>query len=271
MLIIFWLILSLIATGLTSYFVIGVDSWKEWWIPVLLELGYFIAIAVVFFVLAYIIGLLTISKKKEYDKVSKFHALLFDLTLGFLFDAGRAKIHIVGEEKLPKEASLFVYNHRSRFDALSISIKVKGRRMVQISKPENENIPLAGEYMHRCCYLTIDRENPRNAIKTINRASTFIKDYGYNVGVAPEGTRNKTDEELLPFRDGCLKIAQKAECPIVICKMYNMEKICKNFPFKRTHVYVYYLDVLKYEDIKDLKTFEISEIIREKMLAHKHE
>ena len=80
MLIIFWLILSLIATGLTSYFVIGVDSWNEWWIPVLLELGYFIAIAVVFFVLAYIIGLLTISKKKEYDKVSKFHALLLVLS-----------------------------------------------------------------------------------------------------------------------------------------------------------------------------------------------
>lgn len=50
-----------------------------------------------------------------------------------------------------------------------------------------------------------------------------------------------------------------------------MEKICKNFPFKRTYVYVYFLDVLKYEDIKDLKTVEISEIIRNKMLEHKLE
>ena len=270
MLILFWFILSLIATGVTSYF-IGVDQWSEIWIPVLLEIGYFVVIAAVFFIITYIIALLTIDKNKEYDKVSKFHAVLFDATLAFLFQAGRAKIHIIGEEKLPKEASLYVYNHRSRFDSLSLSIRVGGRRMIQISKPENKKIPIAGEYMHRCCFLTIDRENPRNAIKTISRASKFIKEVGYNVGVAPEGTRNKTDEPLLPFRDGCLKIAQKAECPIVICKMYNMEKICKNFPFKRTHVYVYFLDVLKYEDIKDLKTFEISEIIREKMLSHTNE
>ena len=265
-----WLIESLIATGLLSYFVIGVNEWKEAWIPVLLFIGFYIVFAALFFIFAYIFGLLTVSKKKEYNKVSKFHGFLFDHTLAFLFKAGRAKIHLIGTEKLPNEAALFVYNHRSRFDALSISLRVKGRRMIQISKPENQNIPIAGEYMHRVCYLTIDRENPRNAIKTIGRAANFIKE-GYNVGVAPEGTRNKTEEPLLPFRDGCLKVALKAESPIVICKMYNMEKICKNFPFKRTDVYVYFVDVLKYEDIKDMKTVEISEIIRTKMLEHKHE
>lgn len=268
---ILWFIESLITTGLISYFVVDVDEWKEAWIPVLLFIGFYIVFAALFFIFAYIYGILTVSKKKEYNKVSKFHAFLFDHTLAFLFQAGRAKIHVIGAEKLPKEASLFVYNHRSRFDSLSLSVKVKGRRMIQISKPENENIPLAGEYMHRVCFLTIDRENPRNAIKTVGRAANFISENGYNVGVAPEGTRNKTQDELLPFRDGCLKIALKAECPIVICKMYNMEKICKNFPFKRTYVYVYFLDVLKYEDIKDLKTVEISEIIRNKMLEHKLE
>ena len=270
MLILIWLFLSLIATGITSYF-IGVNEWIEFWIPLLLMLGYFVAVAVLFFIFAYLFALITINKEKEYNKVSKIHGFLLDITLAFLFHAGRAKIHVIGMEKLPDEPALFVYNHRSRFDSLSLSIKVKGRRMIQISKPENKKIPLAGEYMHRCCFLTIDRENARNAMKTINKAADFIKEQKYNVGVAPEGTRNKGEEELLPFRDGCLKIAHKAECPIVICKMYNMEKICKNFPFKRTHVYVHFLDVLKYEDIKDLKTYEISNIIRTKMLEHKNE
>ena len=207
---IIWFIESLITTGLLSYFVIGVNEWKEAWIPVFLFIGLYI-------VFAYIFGLLTSNKKKEYNKVSKFHGFLFDHTLAFLFKAGRAKIHMIGTEKLPNEGALYVYNHRSRFDALSISIKVKGRRMIQISKPENQDIPIAGEYMHRVCFLTIDRENPRNAIKTVGRAANFISENGYNVGVAPEGTRNKTQDELLPFRDGCLKIALKAECPIVIC------------------------------------------------------
>jgi 1-acyl-sn-glycerol-3-phosphate acyltransferase len=268
MLILFWLIVSMIATGVTSYF-ISVNEWIEFWIPLVLLIGYFVAVAALYFAFAYIFGLLTIRKNKEYKKISKFHAFLFDITLAFLFHAGRAKIHVIGDEKIPAEPSLFVYNHRSKFDSLSLSVKIKGRRMIQISKPENKEIPIAGEYMHRNCFLTIDRENPRNAMKTINKAAEFIKEQKYNVGVAPEGTRNK-GEGLLPFRDGCLKIAHKAECPIVICKMYNMEKICKNFPFKRTHVYLYILDVLKYDDIKDLKTFEISDIIRSKMLEHEN-
>ena len=269
MLILIWLIISMIATGVTSYF-IGVNEWIEFWIPLLLLIGYFVAAAALFFSFAFVFGKITINKNKEYNKISKFHAFLFDITLAFLFHAGRAKIHVIGDEKLPKDPALFVYNHRSKFDSLSLSVRIKGHRMIQISKPENKDIPIAGDYMHRNCFLTIDRENARNAMKTINRAAEFIKERKYNVGVAPEGTRNK-GEGLLPFRDGCLKVAHKAECDIVVCKMYNMEKICKNFPFKRTHVYLYILDVLKYDDIKDMKTFEISDIIRNKMLEHQNE
>ena len=269
MLLLFWLVISIIATGITSYF-IGVNELAQAWIPVLLFVGYYIVFVILFFVLAYVIGLITIDKKKEYKKVSKFHAFLFDHALAFLFQAGRVKVHVIGKENMPEEASLYVYNHRSGFDSLSLSLIIKNKRLIQISKPENMKIPLVGSYMHRCCFLAIDRDNPRNAMRTINSAASYIKEQQYNVAVAPEGTRNR-GEGLLPFKDGCLKIAHKAECPIVICKMYNMEKITKNLVFKRTHVYLYFVDALKYEDIKDLKTVEISDIIRNKMLEHQNE
>ena len=97
MLILFWFILSLMATGVTSYF-IGVNEWIEFWIPLLLLVGYFVAVAALYFAFAYIFGLLTIRKNKEYEKISKFHAFLFDITLAFLFHAGRAKIHVIGDE-----------------------------------------------------------------------------------------------------------------------------------------------------------------------------
>ena len=51
-----WLIESLIATGLLSYFVIGVNEWKEAWIPVLLFIGFYIVFAALFFIFAYIFG-----------------------------------------------------------------------------------------------------------------------------------------------------------------------------------------------------------------------
>lgn len=267
MLLLIWLFESLLASGITSYF-IGIDGWGQCWIPILLLLGYFIFFGIFHFIFAFFFGILTVNKNKEYNKVSKFHAWMFDVTVAFLFQIGRAKIHVFGKEKLPDEPALYVYNHRSKFDSICLCVKIRHRRLIHISKPENKNIPIAGDFLHRCCYLTIDRENARNAMRTINRASNFIVENKYNVAVAPEGTRNKTDEPLLPFREGCLKIALKAECPIIICKMYNMENISKNFPFKKTHVYLYILDVLKYENIKDLSTIEISEIVRNKMLEH---
>ena len=269
MLILIWLLEGLIASGVTTYF-IGVDGWKDCWIPIILFIGYFIAFAILYFVFVFILGKITINKKKDYKKISKFHAWLFDITVAFLFHIGNAKIHFIGKEKLPVEPALFVYNHRSKFDSICLSVKIKNNRLVQISKPENLHIPIAGDYMHRCCFMAIDRNNPRNAMRTINKAANFICENKYNVAVAPEGTRNKTDEPLLPFKEGCLKIALKAECPIVICKMYNMEKISKNFPFKKTHVYLYIVDVLKYEDIKDLSTIEIAEVVRSKMLGHQN-
>ena len=43
--------------------------------------------------------------------------------------------------------------------------------------------------MRRCCYLEIDRENPKNAFATVGRAVDFIKNDVCPVGLFPEGHR----------------------------------------------------------------------------------
>ena len=57
-----------------------------------------------------------------------------------------------------------------------------------------------------------------------------------------------------------------AKCPIVVCYLKNAEKIAKNFPLKRTKVDVTVAEVLPYEKIKSMKTFEISDLVRDIML-----
>lgn len=240
---------------------IEINKWYMIYIPILTFIGSYICLVALYF-LFLVISSLTI-KKKEYESLNPFYRLVFNLSLEVLSDYGRVKVKIDGKDKVPNTPCLFVYNHRSKFDPMIISYKFAKWKIVQISKPENFNIPVANRYMMRNCFLPIDRENAREAIKTINKASDFITQKGYSVGVSPEGTRNH-NKELLPFKSGCFKIALKACVPIVVCTLTNFDKIHKNFPWKRTKVNMR-IDVIDYEQIKDLNTAEISEIVKEKM------
>ena len=48
---------------------------------------------------------------------------------------------------------------------------------------------------------------------------------GISICIFPEGTRNRTDAPLLEFHAGSLKIAEKAQCPIVPMTIANAEQI----------------------------------------------
>lgn len=69
-----------------------------------------------------------------------------------------------------------------------------------------EHIPLLSTWMRFVYCLFLDRENPKEGLKTILTAIDYIKK-GISICIFPEGTRNKGEElSMLPFKDGCLKI-----------------------------------------------------------------
>lgn len=65
-----------------------------------------------------------------------------------------------------------------------------------------------------------------------------------------------------------IEIAQLAKKMIVIVTAKGCDKIKKNFPFKKKKVNVDVLKVLSYDEIKDLSTQEISQIVRDTMLEN---
>lgn len=130
---------------------------------------------------------------------------------------------VIGEENVPDEPVLFIGNHRSYFDILLTYSRCR-RLTGYVAKKEMEKIPLLSTWMKNLYCLFLDRDNMREGLKTILQAIDYVKN-GISICIFPEGTRNRTDAPLLEFHAGSLKIAEKAQCPIVPMTIVNAEQI----------------------------------------------
>ena len=139
------------------------------------------------------------------------------------------------------EPVLFIGNHRSFFDILLTYSRCK-RLTGYIAKKEMERIPLLSTWMRFVYCLFLDRENPKEGLKTILQAIEYIKQ-GISICIFPEGTRNKGEElSMLPFKEGAFKIATKTNCAIIPISMNHTSAIFEDqFPrIKKVHVVIEY-------------------------------
>ena len=233
---------------------------------ILYILGALLAVLILYFLFLGVCALL-VSPDKTYEKNSPFYRFLLESATAVAIKLLRIRVHISGIEKIPKdEKVLFVCNHRSNYDPLITWCALNKWKIAFVSKPENFKVPFFGRIIRKCCFLPIDRENPRKAIVTINKAAKLLKKQEVSVGIYPEGTRSKNCR-LLPFHNGVFKIAQKAEAPIVVLSITGTEKISKRTPFQHTDVYLDVLEVFPSENIKELKTEMIGMMVRQLIMT----
>lgn len=151
------------------------------------------------------------------------------------------KVTVIGEENIPDEPVLFIGNHRSFFDILLTYSRCR-RLTGYIAKGSMEKIPLLSTWMKYLYCLFLNREDPREGLKTILQAIEHVKK-GISICIFPEGTRNKGEElSMLPFKEGSFKIATKTGCAIVPISMNNTAAIFENqFPrIRKVHVILEY-------------------------------
>lgn len=204
-----------------------------------------------------------VDTSKEYTENSSFYRFVINSAAVFAMLFLRIKLSVRGKEKLDKNQNyLFVSNHRSNLDPILTWYAFKEHKIAFVSKPENFKAPIFGRIIHRCCFLPINRNDPFKAIECINKASELLKKRTMSVGIYPEGTRN-TKNELLPFHNGTLKIAQKSKTPIVVLAIKNTDKVNHNIPFKRTKISIEVLSVLSVEEILGQRTNVVGDKIKD--------
>lgn len=215
--------------------------------------------------LAYVLFLqicnLLVNPKKEYDHCDKFYFRMLNSAAACSFVLGRLRIRLEGSEKVPWDRRfLLVSNHCSNYDPIITWYLLRKNNMAFVSKKENFKVPLFGRMIRKCCFLAIDRDDPKESMKTIMKAADLMKRDEASVGIYPEGTRNRTPEKgLLPFHNGVFKIAQMAKVPIVVAVLHGTDKIRKNYPWRRTKVSLEILEVISAEEAAGRRTSEIGE------------
>lgn len=184
-----------------------------------------------------------------------------------LFLSG-TKITVIGEENVPKdEPVLYIGNHRSYFDVVITYARVPGL-CGYISKKEIDRIPLLNIWMRYLHCLFLDRDDIRQGLEMVLAAIGKVKN-GISICVFPEGTRNNSSEDFLPFHGGSLKIAEKSGCAIIPMALNHTEDIFEaHVPWiHKTHIILEYCQPIYPKDLpreeKKKLSDTVEKIIRE--------
>ena len=119
---------------------------------------------------------------------------------------------IIGKENIPKQGSiLIVGNHKHLYDQCLSIISTK-RFIKYMAKKEYFDSKKTRWFFKAVGCISVDRQVHDGKAK--NEAIETLKNGGA-IGLFPEGTRNKTDAFLLPFKFGAVSMAQKTDSYLV--------------------------------------------------------
>ena len=160
---------------------------------------------------------------------------------------------VIGKENIPQSGPLiFAGNHKHAVDPTMVMMSTN--RVVHYMAKEELFKGLHGILFGKMGLIKIHRgkSNPQAVIE----AEKILKDGG-TVGIFPEGTRNKGKEELLKFRYGAIRIAQKTNSPILPFAIRNKYKL-----FRKSVV----IEFGKPIEVNNMEIEEANEYLRNEVL-----
>ncbi len=122
-------------------------------------------------------------------------------------------LEVEGLDNIPGGPVLFVSNHQGYADIVAFCAAIKTKQFGFVAKKVLGEIPLYGKWIARIRSIFIERDDARGTVKVINDGIELLEE-GYSLVIFPEGTRSLS-EKMGEFKRGSLKLATKAEVPVV--------------------------------------------------------
>ena len=259
--------LSLVS-GLAVCFGAGAFGGLSWlWILPLTFLGTFLILTGIGFAFLLILCR-RVDQSVPQEQDDRLYRIVTELVIESALPFLRIHVKKTGVEKIPTDGRfLLVANHTNDSDPIILLYALPKRQLAFISKRENSSMFVIGPMMHKIQCQLINRENDREALKTILRCIQIIKEDKASIAVFPEGGID--DDGLLHhFKPGVFKIAQKANVPVVVCTLKNTKEVVYNIKhLKPSRVELNVLEVIPAEEIKAAGTVEIAHRCHDLMAA----
>lgn len=208
-----------------------------------------------------------VDMEKEQTEDSKFYRTVAHLYIDLVIALGRVELRTEGLEKIPADGRfMLVCNHICDVDSAVILKCFPKSQLAFIGKREIKTYPFVGPVMHKLMCQFINRENDREALKTILRCIQLLKDDQVSIVVFPEGYVSM-DGRVRHFRSGVFKIAQKAGVPIVVCTVSNTKHVLQDvLHLRKTWAQLHLVEVIDAETAKATPTVEMAEKVYEIMI-----
>ncbi len=260
------MLLKMITAMAAVLAVLGCVFGSVWLLPV-----YFVGAFIGLLVLAalfVLVACLVVDKETPQEQESKFYRWLVKLAVEAVVQVARVHIRAEGVEKLPKDGRfLLVCNHIHDVDPGILLHCFPDAQLVFIAKRETKDMFLIGSALHKLRCQLINRENDKEALKTIIQCIRLVKEDEASVAVFPEGYVS-LDGKLRHFRSGVLKIAQKANVPIVVCTLKGTKEVLPNLKkLKPSCVDMHLVEVIPADQVCVANTVDLAEQVYDLMIA----
>ena len=231
-----------------------------WLLPLGFAGAFLVLLVLAFAFLLAVIGVLKPGAAYTHD--SRFYRTVTNWYIDLIISLVGLKFETQGLEKRPTQGRfLLVSNHLHEIDPGVLMHFFPKSQLAFIAKQEVLNMFLIGKLLPRLLGQFLNRENDREALKTILTCIRLLKEDEASVGVFPEGGINEL-RKFKHLKPGVFKIAQKAKVPIVVCTLRNTHRVLPNLmKLKRTTVSVHVLEVIEPAWMEGKTTVEIADYV----------
>lgn len=224
--------------------------------------------ALLFFALMLLVGLFVLIPLLIHPRGDIISFVFIRFWIGAWSFLTGVRYEVQGREQIDlKQSYIYIFNHRSNLDAPLIPMVIP-HRVRAIGKKELSRIPIFATVVGKLA-VWVDRSNPVSRHKGLEKLIALLKK-GISVVVAPEGTRNNTDQTLLPFQKGAFRLAIETQTPILMMAVIGSDHLMKrgSWLLKPGIIRVYYSKpILPPTELSKEKVDEFTEKCRNRLEA----